>query len=113
MYSPKFIFRDRVSFTEPLLVDDGRGGTKRSGTTTVLNANAKVEPLTSSRQLEANQENINQGYQVTIWERQGFTPSKSMQVVYRGQSMTIISIVRKFEARWYYEIRCVDGEGAD
>lgn len=113
MYSPAFIFRDRVSFTQAVLADDGKGGTKRSGTQTLLFANAKVEPLTSSRDLEANQENINQGYQVTIWEREGFTPDKSMRVVYRGQELTINSIVRKFKARWYYELRCIDGKGAD
>lgn len=112
MYKPSD-FKERISFIVSTLISDGQGGTEPGEPETILTTNAKVTPLTSSRKLEANQQALNQVYEVVIWKREGFEPTKSMTLVYRGRTMTINSVVDEFEKHWYHVMKCTDGQGAN
>lgn len=107
MFSPAD-FRNRIKFTLPILVENEMAGTEQTGTQVVLEANAKVDPFNGTRDLAANQQALNQAFEIIIWKREGFEPTKSMTIEYGGKKLTINSIITKRDGRWYHAIRAVE-----
>lgn len=65
---------------------------------------ANVKPLDGSRQLEAGEQVINQGYKFITRYRRDFQPTKDMRIEYQNKYYTIHSIRDMDDRRRFNEI---------
>lgn len=65
---------------------------------------ANVKPLDGSRQLEAGEQVITQGYKFIIRYRRDFEPTKDMRIEYLGNYYTIHSVRDMDDRRRFYEL---------
>lgn len=84
--------RERVDIYQVVDVGTQFGGTK---TQNVLywQTYANVVPLSSSKGLVANQEQLKDGYQVTIRYRKDKSVNKALKMMYRGKWLNLTSLI--------------------
>lgn len=101
--------RDRVKIKAPIDVEEAGGGAK-STYEVVLEDWSKVEPLRSSRVLQDNQINLNEGFTFNLRYRSAFTPDKTMLIEFESRDYTINSIQEVKERKRYWVITAT-GDG--
>lgn len=94
---------NRIEFYHYTSSQDGYGGQQPVTHVTDLTTNANVKPLNQDRTIQANQQVLVGGYQISIRYRQDFTPLKTMFIKYKNIDLTISSISQSEEDRemWF------------
>lgn len=98
--------RDRIIFKSPVNTPVPGAGTE----TTYVKAFedwTKIKPLRSTRFLQDNQIELQDGFRFDIRYRLTPQPNKSMLIEYEGKDYTINSIIEKNERQRYWEITAV------
>ncbi|WP_343692767.1 phage head closure protein [Chitinophaga sp.] len=95
--------RQKITIQSPVSTAVGGGGVETTYTE-VLTDWVEARPLSSSRELSEYQTVIKNGYRFTIRYRNGFTPDKSMLIVYKGKNYTVNSIEQVEERQKYWRI---------
>lgn len=98
--------RDRVTFKEPVNTPVPGAGHETTYITSFTDW-TKIEPLTSSRNLQDSQIELQDGFRFNIRYRIAPQPNKSMLVEYDGKDYTINSIVEVNNRKRYWQIVAV------
>lgn len=102
--------RDRILIKFPVDTEVPGGGAK-SHYNNVVEDWTKVRPLRSSRVLQDNQINLNEGFTFDIRYRKNLNLNKKMIVEYEGQDYTINGIEEKKERKRFWTITAInDGQ---
>lgn len=104
--------RDKIVIKQPVDTIYPGGGAV-SEYVPVISELVKVVPLSSSRLLQDNQVNINEGFTFELRYRASYTPYKTHVVEYEGKEYTINSIREKKERKRFWVITAInDGQPA-
>lgn len=92
-------FRDRITFESSTGTADGMGGFTQSFST-AFETWADVQELRGTRELRFGQLAYNTAYEVKVRYRNGDSnePSTAYRILYRGEYLTVHSIIAKHES---------------
>jgi len=92
-------FRDRITLQSSAGTSDGMGG-ETQVFSTAYETWADVQELRGDRELRFGQLAYNTAYEIKVRYRNGDAnePSTAYRVIYRGQTLTIHSIIEKHES---------------
>ena len=95
-------YDQKVSFVSFQDVSDGAGGTIPTATT-LATTFARVKQIRAGNDLEANQLELPDTYQIGIQYRSSLTPNQAMQVLYRGAyyKITGVSLMNQRQHKEY------------
>ena len=85
-------YDQKVTFRNFQNVSDGFGGTVPTWVD-VITTFASVEQLKSSKDIDHAQIDLDKTYLIKIQYRSSFTPTEKHQIVYRGKTLAITSVL--------------------